>query len=123
VGADSSGEYQLTELPAAFALASFDWGEAFDGCYDDFQEQLSDSSVHPATTRSWLDIRLVRTSVRSLAVRGRWLRVTSRFPSESIGEAASMESQVQLAARYRFDWDGDQDAESGTKQIIVLRKT
>ncbi|HLZ96454.1 MAG TPA: hypothetical protein VKP66_00825 [Steroidobacteraceae bacterium] len=107
--ADSPGEDQFhLGFHAAFALASLNWArERLTARYDDFHtHQLSgiydlpnDDSGH-----SWTFAWLHECGDHWQFV-AEWLRVASRFPPRlELGEPAQqVETQFQLAARYRFE--------------------
>ena len=109
VGADSGGDSHLyLNFHAAFALASFDWArERLTARYDDFHtHQLSGLYGPPSndTGHGWTFAWSHECGDHWQFVT-EWLRVASRFPPRiALGEAADqVESQVQLAARYRFE--------------------
>jgi hypothetical protein len=92
-----------------FALASFEWNrERITTRFDDFRTGQSSGNYGPpsserghAWTVGWMhDLHAGWT----LAVE--WIDVTSRFPPRvEYGEAVGLvESQLQLAVRYRFHW-------------------
>jgi hypothetical protein len=109
VGADSTGEDQFyLKFHAAFALASFDRArERVTARYDDFHtHQLSGFYGLPSNDagHSWTFAWSHECGEHWQLV-AEWIRVISRFPPRlALGEPAEqVESQLQLAARYRFD--------------------
>jgi hypothetical protein len=112
IGPDVAGELQFKMiLRTAFALASFEWNrERFTTRFDDFRTHqlsgfygpLSDERGH-AWTLSWM-----HDLPEGWQFAAEWIRATSRFPPRvDHGEAAGLiESQLQLAVRYRFHWGG-----------------
>jgi hypothetical protein len=110
VGADSLGFSQLyMKLRADYALASFEWaGERLTARYDDFHtHQLTGFFGPPSNqnghgwTYAWS--HELGEHWQFLA---EWLRVASVFPPRvEIGNlAAQTQSQLQLAARYKFQF-------------------
>ena len=109
VGADSSGDDQFyLNFHAAFALASVDWArERLTARYDDFHtHQLSGFYGLPSSEagHSWTFAWSHEWGEHWQLV-AEWIRVISRFPPRlALGEPAEqVASQLQLAARYRFD--------------------
>jgi hypothetical protein len=108
VGADSSGSDQFyLRFHAAFMLASFEWKqERVTARYDDFHtHQLSGFFGPPSndTGHGWT-LAWSHECGEHWQFVAEWLRVISGFPPRlALGEnARQMESQFQLAARYRF---------------------
>jgi len=93
----------------AFALTSFEWRrERFTARFDDFQtNQVSGfygppaDEVGHAWTFGWM-----HELGAGWHLAAEWIRVTSRFPQRIEYDESSglIESQVQLAIRYRFHW-------------------
>jgi hypothetical protein len=108
VGADSSEDPQFyLGFHAAFALASFDWArERLTARYDDFHSHQLSGFYGPPSNDSghgWTFAWSHECGDHWQFVT-EWLRVTSRFPPrlEFGVPAEQVESQLQLAARYRF---------------------
>ncbi len=108
VGADSSGEDQFyMNFHAYYALASFEWArERLTVRYDDFHtDQLSGFYGPPSndTGHSWTFAAWHEFGDHWQLI-AEWIRATSSFPPRlELGESAQqVESQFQLAARYRF---------------------
>jgi hypothetical protein len=108
VGADSLGDDQfLMGFHAAFLLGSFEWGhERLSARYDDFHtHQLSGFYGPPSneTGHSWT-LSGAHEYGDHWQFLLEWLRVSSGFPPRSsIGNPeAQVQSQVQLAIRYKF---------------------
>jgi hypothetical protein len=108
VGADSPGDEQFhMRFHADFVLASFEWlREQFAVRYDDFDtHQVSGFYGPPSdeTGHGWMFAWSHRYGEHWQSV-VEWLRVASAFPPRiQLGESASqVESQFQLAVRYRF---------------------
>ena len=110
VGADSSGAEQFyMKFRAYFALGSFEWArERITARYDDFHtHQLSGFFGPPSNDagRSWT-FAWSHECGDDWQFVAEWLRVASRFPPRvALDEpAAIVESQFQLAVRYRFQF-------------------
>lgn len=110
VGADSSGEDQFyMKFHADYALASFEWAQKrLTVRYDDFHtHQLNGFYGPPSndTGHSWTFAASHEYGDHWQLI-AEWIRVTSSFPPRlELGEsAAQVESQLQLAARYRFNF-------------------
>jgi hypothetical protein len=108
IGSDSLAAAQfLMSLHAAFGLGSYEWGrERVTVRYDDFHtHQLSGFFGAPSNDsgHGWTFAWTHEFGEHWQFV-GEWLRVVSRFPPRmELGESADLvESQLQLAARYRF---------------------
>jgi hypothetical protein len=108
VGADSSGNEQFyMRFHADFALASFEWArERLTVRYDNFDtNQVSGFYGPPSdeTGHGWTFAWSHQHGEHWQFV-AEWLRVASVFPPRiELGESAALvESQFQLAARYRF---------------------
>jgi hypothetical protein len=108
VGADSLGDQQFyMRFHADFVLASFEWvREQFAVRYDDFDTHQVSGFWGPAsdqTGHGWTFAWSHRYGAHWQSV-AEWLRVASVFPPRlELGEsAAQVESQFQLAIRYRF---------------------
>lgn len=108
VGADSSGNRQFNmKFHASFALGSFEWArERLTARFDDFHtHQLSGFFGPPRNNagHSWT-FAWSHDCGDYWQVVAEWLRVTSLFsPRLALGEsAAQVESQLQVAVRYRF---------------------
>jgi hypothetical protein len=108
VGADSTGDNQFyMRFHAAFALGSFEWArERLTVRYDDFQTHQLRGFYGPPSNdagHSWTFAGSHECGDHWQFVT-EWLRVISRFPPRfALGEsAAQVESQFQLAIRYRF---------------------
>jgi hypothetical protein len=108
VGADSSGNQQFyMRFHADFALASFEWArERLTLRYDNFDtNQVSGFYGPPSdeTGHGWTFAWSHQYGEHWQFV-AEWLRVASVFPPRiELGESAALvESQFQLAARYRF---------------------
>jgi hypothetical protein len=109
VGADSTGDAQFyLKFHAAFALTSFDWArERLTARYDDFHtHQLSGFYGPPSNDagHSWTFAWSHEWGEHWQLVT-EWIRVISRFPPRlALGKPAEqVESQLQIAARYRFE--------------------
>jgi hypothetical protein len=102
-------EQLLLRYRTAFALASFEWNrERFTARFDDFQtHQLSGFYRPPSDERghAWT-LGWMHELHEGWQFAAEWIRVTSRFPPRvEYGEAVGpVESQLQLAVRYRFHW-------------------
>jgi hypothetical protein len=108
IGPDSAGEYQYRmAYHAAFGLATLEWArERLTARYDDFRtHQLSgfygppgDEAGHAWTVAFSHDLG------EHWQVAAEWIRASSRFPPRvTAGEPMQLlESQTQLAVRYRF---------------------
>ena len=96
----------------AFALASFEWQrERFTARFDDFQtSQISgfgdgygppSDEVGHAWTFGWM-----HDLGAGWRLAAEWIRATSRFPQRIEYDESSglIESQVQIAVKYRFHW-------------------
>ena len=108
VGVDSYDDEQfLLRFHAAFALTSFEWGhERVSLRYDNFHtHQLSGDFGPRGQDGSAWTLAWTREFGEHWQFVSEWLRVASRFPPRTFfGEpAAQVESQVQLALRYRFN--------------------
>jgi hypothetical protein len=108
VGPDSNPEDQFyMRFHAAFALGSFEWAkERLTVRYDDFRtHQLSGYYGPPSNDagHSWTFAGSHECGDHWQLV-AEWLRVTSTFPPRlALGEAAAqVQSQLQLAVRYKF---------------------
>ena len=108
VGPDSNPEYQFyMRFHAAFALTSFEWAkERLTVRYDDFRtHQLSGDYGPPSNDagHGWTFAGSHECGDHWQFV-AEWLRVTSTFPPRlALGEAAAqVQSQMQLAVRYKF---------------------
>ena len=108
IGADSSGIDQFyMNFHTDFALVSFEWSqERFTARYDDFHtHQLSGFFGAPSDNagHGWTFAWSHEWGGHWQFV-AEWLRVISRFPPRlALGEnVEQVESQLQLAARYRF---------------------
>jgi hypothetical protein len=109
VGADSPGDDQFDlTFHAAFALASFEWGrERLTARYDEFGTRQRSEAYGPPVNdagRSWT-LAWTHECDDHWQIAAEWLRVTSRFPPRlAFGEPdALVESQLQVALRYRFN--------------------
>jgi hypothetical protein len=108
IGPDSAGSNQFRmTYRAAFGLASLEWGrERLTARYDDFRTHQLSGFYGPPTDESghaWTVGWAHELGERWL-VAAEWIRVSSRFPPRTAyGVAAAvLESQTQLAIRYRF---------------------
>ena len=108
VGADSSGYDQFyMNFHADFVLASFEWAqERFTARYDDFHtHQLSGFWGPPSNDdgHSWT-FAWSHDCGDHWQVVAEWIRLNSSFPPRlALGESpVQVESQVQVAVRYRF---------------------
>jgi len=110
VGSDEVANQQFKmDLRTAFALASFEWRrERFTARFDDFRtNQLSGFYGPPSNERghAWT-LGWMHELSEGWQLAAEWIRVTSRFPprAESGESPGLIESQLQLAVRYRFHW-------------------
>ena len=110
VGADSSGVEQFyMKFHAYFALGSFEWArERITARYDDFHTHQLSGFFGPSSNdagRSWT-FAWSHECGDDWQFVAEWLRVASRFPPRvALDEpAAIVESQFQLAVRYRFQF-------------------
>ena len=108
IGPDSAGPGQFRmSYRAAFALASLECGrERLTARFDDFAtHQLGGGYIQPGdeSGHAWT-AAFTHELADQWQLAAEWIRVSSRFPPRLIyGEpAALIESQVQLAVRYRF---------------------
>jgi hypothetical protein len=108
VGADSLGAQQFyMRFHSGFALASFEWSrEQFAVRYDDFDTHQVSGFYGPPSDQTghvWMFAWSHRYNQHWQSV-AEWLRVASVFPPRiELGESpAQVESQFQLAVRYRF---------------------
>jgi hypothetical protein len=111
VGADSLGIAQFYDrFRAAYALASFEWArERLTARYDDFHTHQLSGFYGPASNENghgWT-FAWSHELGEHWQILVEWLRVASIFPPRmEIGNpAAQTQSQLQLAARYKF-WFG-----------------
>jgi len=110
--AESDAYYQFRQnYHVAFALASLDWGrERLTARLDHFGTHQSDGFDGPPSDQSghaWTAAWTHDLSEHWQAV-AEWIRVWSRFPPRaSFGEPpALLETQAQIAVRYRFHFAG-----------------
>jgi hypothetical protein len=110
VGGDDDTPEFLLRFHASFALASYEWAATrLTARYDDFHtHQLSGmSGPRDQDGHAWT-FALTRDLGEHWQFVAEWLRVASRFPPRIyLGESPDqVETQVQLAARYRFRLGG-----------------
>jgi hypothetical protein len=108
-GANYGDEQRIyLRFRAAFALGSFEWGrERLTARFDDFHTHQLSGAFGPrnqdghAWTLSWS-----HEFAEHWQVAAEWLRVASTFPPRILlGEASpQLETQFQIALRYRFDF-------------------
>ena len=108
IGPDSAGDNQFKmDYRAAFALASLEWGrERLTARFDDFQTHQASGFYGPPVDESghaWT-VGWSHDLAGQWQVAAEWIRVTSRFPPRvNYGKPPGLlESQTQLALRYRF---------------------
>jgi hypothetical protein len=108
VGTESyDSEVFYLRFHAAFALTSFEWGQQrLSARYDDFHTHQLSGSFGPRNQdgHAWT-LAYTRDFGEHWQFVSEFLRVASLFPPRTLlGEsAAQVESQLQLAFRYRFD--------------------
>jgi hypothetical protein len=104
--AEGSQQFRMT-YRTAFALASFEWKrELFTTRFDDFRTNQDSGFAGPPTNErghAWT-FGWAHDIGDGWQLATEWIRVTSRFPPRiALGESAGLiESQLQLAVRYRF---------------------
>ena len=110
VGADSLGIEQFyMRFRATYALASFDWAqERLTARYDDFHTHQLSGFYGPASNENghgWT-FAWSHELGEHWQILGEWLRVASMFPPrvESGIPAGQSQTQLQLAARYKFQF-------------------
>ncbi len=110
VGADSLGIEQFyVRFRATYALASFDWAqERLTARYDDFHTHQLSGFYGPASNQNghgWT-FAWSHELGEHWQILGEWLRVASMFPPrvESGIPAGQSQTQLQLAARYKFQF-------------------
>jgi hypothetical protein len=110
VGADSLGIDQFyLRFRADYALASFEWGrERLTARHDDFHTHQLSGFDGPASNQNGHGWTFAWTHEfgEHWQVLAEWLRVVSIFPPrlEMGNPAAQTQSQLQLAARYKFQF-------------------
>lgn len=112
VGADADAYEQFRmNYHVAFGLASLDWHrERFTARFDHFGTHQTSGFYGPPVNQSGEAWTAAWTHEfgRDWRAVAEWIRVESRFPPRALSgvEPSLMESQVQIAIRYRFGFAG-----------------